>query len=115
MSAPPDPGAHSISWCIAPPRDYAALSGAEEEMFRETDVPVRDGAALPSLPDAPPPPTPPLPERVTPLIGELPLACDERAPPAPQPSKLVGPHWQRQRGAACVRGRRRSPGLICIG
>lgn len=41
MSAPPDLGAHSISWCIAPARDYAALSGAEEEMFRETDVAVR--------------------------------------------------------------------------
>ncbi len=40
VSAPPDLGAHSISWCIAPARDYAALSGAEEEMFRETDVPV---------------------------------------------------------------------------
>lgn len=35
-----DLGAHSISWCIASARDYAALSGAEEEMFRETDVPV---------------------------------------------------------------------------
>lgn len=49
VSTPPDLGAHSISWCIAPPHDYATLSGAEEEMFRETDVPVSDGAALPSL------------------------------------------------------------------
>lgn len=29
VSAPPDLGAHSISWCIAPARDYAVLSGAE--------------------------------------------------------------------------------------
>lgn len=52
VSAPPDLGAHSISWCIAPAHDYAVLSGAEEEMFRETDVPVsavRLSLLLPSM------------------------------------------------------------------
>ncbi len=77
MSAPPDLGAHSISWCIAPARDYAALSGAEEEMFRETDVPVSAGAALPSFA-----------EHVTSLIGELPFRCEERPHPCPL---LTGP------------------------
>ena len=67
MSAPPDLGAHSISWCIAPARDYAALSGAEEEMFRETDVPV-SAVRLSLL----------LAEHVTSLIGELPFRCDVR-------------------------------------
>lgn len=46
-------------------------------MFRETDVPVRTAGLSPPLPH------PPLLERVTPLIGELPLGCDEKAPPLP--------------------------------
>lgn len=87
MSAPPDLGAHSISWCIAPAPDYAAaLSGAEEEMFRETDVPVR--LARLSLLFA---------KRVTSLIGELPFRRDERPRPWPL---LTGPRL----GAACVAG-----------
>lgn len=77
MSAPPDLGAHSISWCIAPARDYAVLSGAEGEMFRETDVPCQRCAALPSFA-----------EHVTSLIGELPFQCEERPRPCPQ---LTGP------------------------
>lgn len=88
MSAPPDLGAHSISWCIAPARDYAALSGAEEEMFRETDVPVRP-ARLSLL----------FAERVTSLIGELPFGCDERPRPWPL---LTGPSGKW--GAAYVAG-----------
>lgn len=81
MSAPPDLGAHSISWCIAPARDYATtLSGAEEEMFRETDVPVR--LARLSLLFA---------KRVTALIGELPFRRDERPRPWPL---LTGPSWE---------------------
>ena len=54
VSAPPDLGAHSISWCITPARDYAALSGAKEEMFRETDVPVSDVRLSPLLPSVSP-------------------------------------------------------------
>lgn len=77
MSAPPDLGAHSISWCIAPARDYAALSGAEEEMFRETDVAVRPTRL--SLLFA---------ERVTSLIGGSPFRCDER----PRPWLLLKGH-----------------------
>lgn len=72
MSAPPDLCAHSISWCIAPARDYAALSGAEEEMFRETDVAVRP-ARLSLL----------FAERVTLLIGGSPFRFDERPRPWP--------------------------------
>lgn len=72
VSAPPDLGAHSISWCIAPAHDYAALSGAEEEMFRETDVAVKSVRL--SLPFA---------ESATSLIGGLPFQCDERPHPCP--------------------------------
>lgn len=72
MSAPPDLGAHSISWCIAPACDYVALSGAEEEMFRETDVAVRP-ARLSLL----------FAQRVTSLIGGSPFRCDERPRPWP--------------------------------
>lgn len=78
MSAPPDLGAHSISWCIALARDYAVLSGAEEEMFRETDVPVSaTPLSLLFSPSVSPP-----------LIGELPFRCEERPRPCPQ---LTGP------------------------
>lgn len=70
MSAPPDLGAHSISWCIAPAHDYAALSGAKEEMFRETDVAVRP-VRLSLL----------FVERAPSLIGASPSRCDTRPHP----------------------------------
>lgn len=85
MSAPPDLGAHSISWCIAPARDYAALSGAEEEMFCETDVAVRP-VQLSLL----------FAERVTSLIGGSPFWCDER----PRPWTQLG--WPQRRMGSCI-------------
>lgn len=97
LSAPPDLGAHSISWCIAPAHDYAVLSGAEEEMFRETDVPV--SAARLSL--------------LSPSMSPSWLVnyhSDVRSG-APPLSPAHWP-WQQMRSCICYRGA--PPGLICI-
>lgn len=98
VSAPPDLGAHSISWCIALARDYAVLSGAEEEMFRETDVPVR--AVRLSL----------LSPSMSPhwLVN---YHSNVKSGPAPVPSSLALAANEELH----MLQRRRSPGLICIG
>lgn len=108
VSAPPDLGAHSISWCIASARDYARLSGAEEENVSRNWCPCQRGAPLPSSAEhvtsadwwitipmwgaAPP---------LVPQLAALPPAANEELHML-QGETLSGPHLRRLNGYQTV-------------